>query len=758
LVTIEADEYNDTTTGCSFREAVQAINNGADFAGCAGSAYGSSDTITLGNDVDPTLTRSAVMGEDLNVTGDVDVRKDLTIAGNDSQTINQTTTGERILHVPAGLGVSLGLNDLTIQQGRATATGEAIGGNVYFQGAAGDALTLNDTNVWNGFADGGPGGKGAGIAATGGNVTIENGSSVVDNLARGTANQVYEGGGVYIGGSATALTVEDSGVTTNWAGVNSFPVPDQYPQEGRGGGIFVSSSSSVAVTLTDATVDGNQAGGEDAGGNGGPGFGAGIYVASSSPTTLDITGGSISSNEVADSFSAPDSSGGGIYAQDGTTSVSVTGTLISLNRAVAGGGTDIRGGGIHSNGADLTITDATISLNHARHGGTAAFGFGGGISVEDSPSDANLTVTGSLISQNNAGRGGGIQMEGDGALSVSNSIISSNLAAFGGGVHRMSAPDMDADPADLIQSTLVSGNDAGHGGFDARGGGLFFETSGSLTVDRSTISANTASGGGASGEKGVGGGAVLQDDSATDEGSYTIQNTTISGNSAFSASNPVAEGGQGGGITNGLDVNQGAPVTIQYSTVASNSAASETNGGGEGGGLLAFEKPITLLASIVAYGAGDAGAANCEPLSAGSFVSAGGNVESTVGECGLGAAADIQGVDPLLGPLAANGGPAHGPPSAFQPMLTRSLPIGSPAQDRFLTGCPATDERLIARPLGPACDSGAFEAPASPLPPSPLPTATTPATAPKKCKKKRKRKKRAAATARCKKKKKKKRR
>ena len=54
----------------------------------------------------------------------------------------------------------------------------------------------------------------------------------------------------------------------------------------------------------------------------------------------------------------------------------------------------------------------------------------------------------------------------------------------------------------------------------------------------------------------------------------------------------------------------------------------------------------------------------------------------------------------LLGPLADNGGPTP----------THELLPGSPALDAADPAfCPATDQRGVPRPQGPACDVGAFE-------------------------------------------------
>jgi hypothetical protein len=76
--------------------------------------------------------------------------------------------------------------------------------------------------------------------------------------------------------------------------------------------------------------------------------------------------------------------------------------------------------------------------------------------------------------------------------------------------------------------------------------------------------------------------------------------------------------------------------------------------------------------------------------------------------CGFGPGRDN--VDPLLGPLADNGGPTR----------THLPGPGSPAIDGGTTsGCPATDQRGAARPGGVSCDVGAVEADAT------VPTTTT---------------------------------
>jgi len=88
---------------------------------------------------------------------------------------------------------------------------------------------------------------------------------------------------------------------------------------------------------------------------------------------------------------------------------------------------------------------------------------------------------------------------------------------------------------------------------------------------------------------------------------------------------------------------------------------------------------------------------NCAALPANASL---GHNLSDDGACVFTAPGDRVKVNAKLGPLAANGGPT----------LTHALLDGSPAIDAGdAANCPATDQRGISRPQGPACDIGAFE-------------------------------------------------
>jgi hypothetical protein len=116
--------------------------------------------------------------------------------------------------------------------------------------------------------------------------------------------------------------------------------------------------------------------------------------------------------------------------------------------------------------------------------------------------------------------------------------------------------------------------------------------------------------------------------------------------------------------------------------------------------------------------------AGASPNCGGPIDSNGHNV-AVDGSCGLAGAGDRANVDPLLAPLADNGGPTD----------TLALRVGSPAIDAG-DACPAGDQRGSSRAQGKTCDAGAYESPftapttAGTRAPTPTVTPTTPAIAP----------------------------
>ncbi len=339
----------------------------------------------------------------------------------------------------------------------------------------------------------------------------------------------------------------------------------------------------------------------------------------------------------------------------GAVLVHTSGSALTLQNDALNNNTGAFGGGIDSVGT-LTVKSSTFTGNVANGAG----GVGGGIYIT---STGSATIgDGSTITGNTSdGDGGGIFTQGP--LMLQASTVNGNTAAANGGAIGGQAPI-------TIQSSTLSGNTA------ASGGGGAVSDSGTLSITASTLDHNTTGTGGGSGN----GGAIAN------QSTLTLTNSTVSDNNANGASGF----GQGGAI----DVQ--ANATLTNDTIAGNSS-------GAAGGTVYIEHEkatavVTLANTIIAGGSAPSGS-NC--ASQGTFTSEGHNVEDTSpSQCGLGAPGDQVGVNPRLGTLQGNGGPA----------FTQALMAGSPAIDKGLnSSCPSSDERGVARPQGPACDIGAYE-------------------------------------------------
>ncbi len=158
----------------------------------------------------------------------------------------------------------------------------------------------------------------------------------------------------------------------------------------------------------------------------------------------------------------------------------------------------------------------------------------------------------SVIISGNYTDRGTIYNDSNGTLSVSRSTISSNSASGGGGGIYNDHGKM------TVSNSTISGNSARWGG-----GGIYNDF-GKMTVSNSTISGNSVNGDGGGIYNFV--------------GEMTVSNSTISGNSATgnsTISTISTGGGNGGGIFNYFGIRT---QTVSNSTISDNSAAG--NGGG----------------------------------------------------------------------------------------------------------------------------------------------------------------------------------
>jgi CSLREA domain-containing protein len=297
----------------------------------------------------------------------------------------------------------------------------------------------------------------------------------------------------------------------------------------------------------------------------------------------------------------------------------------------------------------------------------------------------------------------------------------------GGGIDRVFETGAGVE-AGLVDLSVTHGDSTAAGSQEIDLGGGILNKSG-ITLERVELVDNKADGGGGmfsipgtmptirdsliTGNSAFEGGGLRIDHGAT------IVNTTITGNRLLK---PGAVGDKPVGLVTalvdeisgyggGIDHRGGALLELVNSTITGNHALKGGGGLGAGQGYapLSGQLPlgkVTLRNTIIFGNTSESGPQECRTNQV-LFTSLGHNIAGDTG-CFLTAAGDRPGTDPLLGPLADNGGPAR----------TLALTPGSPAIDAgAATGCPATDARGIARPQGLACDIGAFEVvPTAPKP------------------------------------------
>jgi hypothetical protein len=305
----------------------------------------------------------------------------------------------------------------------------------------------------------------------------------------------------------------------------------------------------------------------------------------------------------------------------------------------------------------VTISGLTIT------GGGSGLGFGvnsgGGIT-----NSGSLTLLACVVAQNGVlsegfpASGGGI--ENSGTMTISNCAITGNAASGkvgsrGGGI--------DNQGQMTVVDSTVSGNTAGGPFLTVAGGGI--SNSGTLALFRCTVSGNQVSS--TVGSPVAGGGIAT-----LGSGQTTVVNCTIAGNTAPAGGGVEVLGGAlalanctvaqnvGGGVALG----SGAPaVGMQNTIMAQNQSGPDVSGAVQSGGDNLVGNP--------------AGATGLQP-------------------------GDLTNLDPLLGPLQANGGPTQ----------TMALLPGSPAIDagnNAAPGLPATDQRGFKRVFNGRVDIGAFE-------------------------------------------------
>ncbi len=591
---------------------------------------------------------------------DIIISRNVKIVGNSgspsSVIIDAGNTTHRGFYLNAGYVITI--SGVTIQHGNAGGSGGAIENH--------GTLWLDHSFVISNTITGGSGGGGIHNIGT---ATLNN---VVLKANIAPTSPLLAGGAIYndTGGS---LTVTLGSIDSNTAGFSGGAIENH----GR-------------LMLTNLSIRGNRVNGDIGGGE--PGGGGilnqgyavlqSVDLSSNDTEPFGTQGGAIynggtgvmriSTSHITTNTATSYGSGGGI-SNSGLLTLTNS-TLRANNAFVEGGGlynpgtviidsslflTNVvsdQGGGL-TNGGAATISNSTFSGNYAASEGGGIINFN------------ILTVVNSTLIGNSASNDGG-GLKNDVSATLSNTTLLTNTASTGGGIFNGSAGALTITRSSLIGNVATTNNGGGihnvgslrvmtdtfanNTALNGSGGGLDNSGNGTANIDSSTFSANTAN---------SDGGAIY----SASNNPLNLTNDTFSGNSAST----------GGGLAH----NTGT-LTILNSTFKSNSAST-------GGNFSRSSGTLSIKNTIIASGS----PANCS----GSITNGGHNLQYGDLSCG-GAIANS---NPLLGPLQIN---------APGKTATQALLIGSPAIDTGTnTGCPATDQRGVVRPINSTCDIGAYE-------------------------------------------------
>jgi Ca2+-binding RTX toxin-like protein len=473
-------------------------------------ALAGTDRITLGAGTF-TLSRSG-FGEDVAVTGDLDITDDLIIegAGADVTIINANSL-DRVFHVrPGG---KLTLRNVTITGGLVSGSSR-IGGGIYNQGIVNlidCKLVGNTAYQGGGLATTSPSSVVAAVANvinttfTGNNATLRGGAIMVQGTSEATPSLLHLDN-VTVNGNSAPSTAGGGGAgiyVLDWSDVEIRESLFQNNTAQIGGVIYseqLTTGAKSKISVLNSQFVSNTA----------VNSGGVFYIQNVS--NLNIEGSGFSQNKTTDI----NGTGGALEISQGADVINITGTQFLDNESPAWGGairaekfgtfsiTDsefrrnlanrsvgsTQGGAIHARqGQQLLIKDSTFDANEARFNG----GKGGAVVI----GGVNAQIDGSTFSNNIAAReAGAISASGssgsssdtDVTLQISNSTFSGNRAISEDGGALYLASSLVKLTTTLTHIT-VTGNQSGR-----TGGGIFYQylVVPTVLIQNSLVAGNTA--------------------------------------------------------------------------------------------------------------------------------------------------------------------------------------------------------------------------------------------------------------------------
>lgn len=502
---------------CTVREGIQNANlaAGGDTTGgdCVAGAAGADVVLVPAGTY---LLSLAGVNDDLNASGDLDIREPMDLRGDGAATTFLDGQAlDRIVDVRTS-GI-VDITGLTLRNGNASQ-----GGAMHIFSDPLVNVELIDVELRDNQA------------ATGGALAILRGSiemfqtKMIDNTATGQGGAIY----AFPVSGAMSVYLEDSEIRGNQS-------------QGVGGGITIHGGVlDTDLILSEVLLEDNTAAGPS--GSGGALFTAGTVEVGLDESTfrgnfadqhggaiyhdgevLDIVGGIVELNEA-------DGMGGGIWlGQNSGILATLSGVQIRQNQSnvtptFIGDG----GGGIRCETGDLLLVNSLVENN------VATSGDGGGVSTHTTGS---VEIRNSTVQGNSAGGyGGGLFVERS-AFSLIDSVLQDNVTSFrGGGLNQAQS---------IFGSTTVSGSTIA-GNQAVSGGGLAVFAD--FEMSHSTVSGNEATGNN-------GGGGI-------NFGSFAVASLDFVTITANQVSSDTGKGG-------GLQFSPGAEVRLKNSIIADNVAS-----------------------------------------------------------------------------------------------------------------------------------------------------------------------------------------
>ncbi len=442
--TITVNTTDDELNGdgdCSLREAVRAANLDQVVSGCA--AGSGADTIEI-----PAGTYGLTLvgaNENETLTGDLDIKADVTISGTDTETtIVDGNATDRIFHIAPSSVVTL--TALSLQNGKTIPVNGVPstkdGGAIYVDHGK---IAASDCGFKNNIAEAVSAGAGGAIGNIGG--TVE----VADCLF--SENEANSGGAIanFYGG---VTTINDSAFVQNTALFHGGAIANYF-----GAGELVIADS----TFTLNSVSGAQS------------SGGAVYVYSE--TNASITSSNFEENSSLEF--------GGAIGNDGH-ALSLRQSVLSNNHAYRGGAlftfaganveattfssnTANKGGGIYSY-SNLDIWASTFQQNYASRQGGGIYNYIGEMVLR------SLTFT-----ENSANTSGGAIANGS-RMIATNITLANNDAPDGSALHNFSyaLPELKSK---IVNATFS---------LNSSSGSTILHTGGILSIVNSLVSSNSS--------------------------------------------------------------------------------------------------------------------------------------------------------------------------------------------------------------------------------------------------------------------------